>query len=239
MKSELVKRGRYYDGYGMHEEAYTYYLEAALYDEDPEAIFELGVKYLCGSYVDRDYEKAFKYFKTAYDKNNSLESLYYITQEYDELAKDKTGRRLVKEFMDYMLECGQWEMYISIGDEYGTGRIYPLDVSKQIECYEKAIEKGINVGCDCLAELYFEGKVVEQDCDKAYQYLMSYDGYGSFSKPFYLAEMYRKGICVKKDTGKAKELYRSIVDDDVAMKFEDRYYLRACEILEEMNLMKE
>ncbi len=239
MKNELVKRGRYYDGCGLHEEAYTFYLEAALSDEDPDAIFELGVKYLCGSYVERDYGKAFKYVKMAYDINKSLESLYYITQEYDELAKDKTGRRLVKDFMDHMLECGQWEMYISIGDEYGSGRIYPLDVSKQIECYEKAIEKGINVGYDLLAELYFEGEVVVQDCNKAYQYLMSYEGYESFSKPFYLAEMYRKGICVEKDTDKARELYRLIVDDDIAMKFEDKYYLRACEILEEMYLMKE
>lgn len=42
------------------------------------------------------------------------------------------------------IECGEWAMYITIGGEYGSGKIYEQDVEKQIECYEKAIEKGIN-----------------------------------------------------------------------------------------------
>ena len=35
--NELVKRGKYYSGVWMHEEAYRYFLEAALSEDDGDA----------------------------------------------------------------------------------------------------------------------------------------------------------------------------------------------------------
>ena len=233
--SKLVEKGQYFDGCGLQEEAYAYYLEAALSGEDDgKGIFELGIKYLCGEYVDRDYEKAFKYFKMAYEMNGSLWSVYWVENEIDEIAKDKTGSRLCKEYLDYLLEQGEWDLYITIGQKYGSGKIYPRDVSKQIEYYKKAIDKDIDMGYDCLAEIYFYGKGVERDYEKAYQYLMSYEGATSYVKIFILAEMNRNGLYLEKNAEKAKELYRSIVNDDGVMKSEDMYYLQSCEILEKM-----
>lgn len=234
MASELFKKAEYYLFERMYEEAYVYFLEAALTERNAEAIDKLGRMYLAGEYVECDYIKAFKYFKLAYDISHNLNFIICIMDSYDDIAKNREGRIAYRDFFDYLIKCGEWAMYITIGGEYGSGKIYEQDVEKQIECYEKAIEKGINMGYDCLAELYFEGKNVSPDYEKAYKYLSSYEGEASNVKKFIIAEMYRRGIYLKKDVNKAKELYQSIVDDDFSMKYDDEFYIRSVEILEKM-----
>ncbi len=234
MASELVKKAEYYLFERMYEEAYVYYLEAALTERNAEAIDKLGRMYLAGKYVECDYIKAFKYFKLAYDISHNFDSLIWIMDSYDDIAKDKDGRSAFRDYFDYLIECGEWAMYITVGGEYGSGEIYEQDVEKQIECYEKAIEKGIDMGYDCLAELYFEGNNIPHDYEKAYKYLSSYEGEASNVKKFILAEMYRQGLYLKKDVEKAKELYRSIVDDDLSMKYDDDFYVRSVEMLEKL-----
>ncbi len=158
MASELVKKAEYYNYMRMEEEAYVYYLEAALSENDPEALYNLGRMYLSGRYVEKDYVKAFKYFKQSYDLSGSLDCIFWIMDNSEDIAKDKEGRKEFRDFFDYLLDNGEWALYITVGGEYGAGKIYDYDVKKQIECYEKAIEKGIDMGYDCLAELYYEGQ---------------------------------------------------------------------------------
>lgn len=234
MRSKLVKKGDYYEGCGLYEEAYVYYLEAALNEEDGDAIFNLGVMYLNGEYVDRNYEKAFGYFRKAYELTGKVPYYDRIYDQYDEIAADKEGRRCFREYMDYLLEEGRPELYIMIGGEYGLGKIYPYDIARQIDYYEKAIDTGINVGYDYLAEIYFEGKGVPQDFEKAYRYLTSYEGADSYTKTYILAEMYRNGFYLEKDITKAKELYQAIVDDATKWNYLDTYYQMACERLKEL-----
>lgn len=63
----LTQIGKYYRDSRLLENAYTYFLESALSCDDPEAIENLGLLYLYGEYPRRDYEKAFRYLRKAYD----------------------------------------------------------------------------------------------------------------------------------------------------------------------------
>ncbi len=234
--NELVKQGKYYSGCGLHEEAYRYFLEAAMKDEDTDAYFWLGRMYLYGWHVRKDYEKAFKYFKDGYDVDGPNYFLADIMEERKEIAKDKRGRELFIDLLEYMLECGEKNTLISIGLEYGSGDIYPLNYEKQRACYQKAIDCGINMGYECMGEVYFKGEGVEQDYKKAYEYFMKYDEFCSFLKPFCIAEMYRNGWYLEKNMEKAIELYKEIVESEGSYKTEDMYYLKSCEILEELGI---
>ena len=238
MKTKLLKKGEYYYRRSLYEKAYTYFLESALTENNVEAMYKLGLMYLSGYYVARDYTKAFSYFKKAYDVSGSLRATMRIMTEYDEIAKDIDGRKAYKDYFDYLIERGEWSMYIPVGGEYGSGKIYEYNVNKQIECYEKAVEKGIEMGYDCLGELYFYGKGVEQDYKKAYEYLSGYEGETSSVKTFILAEMYRNGFYLEQNTDKAIELYRKITEDEMLKNYEDEYYMRAVKVLESMNELK-
>lgn len=234
--SELVERGDYFSSKKLYEEAYVCYLEAALSEKDGDAFYELGRMYLYGRYVDRDYAKAFKYFRISFDITGSSRGMIDIMlNEYDEITSDKEGRRNCRNYFDYMLEHGEFCMYVTIGCEYGIGRLYDLDYQRKIDYMYKAIEKGYNIGYDIIAEMYFEGKGVEQNYEKAYEFLMQYKGKASTAKPFILAEMYRCGLYLKTDIDKAMDLYRSVIDDfDEIPEAPDEYYQRACEIIKKM-----
>lgn len=234
--SELVKKGDYYLSIEMDEEAYVCYLEASLQGTDGGAFYKLGLMYLYGIYVERDYEKAFKYFRISFDMTGRAQGLIDIMlYEFNEICSDKEGRKNCRDYLDYMLEHGEWCLYVTIGCEYGMGRLYELDYERKIDYMHKAIEKGFNIGYDTLAEMYFEGNGVEQSYEKAYELLMSYEGTASTTKPFILAEMYRRGLYLKTDLDKAMELYRSVIDDfDEIPEAPDEYYQRACEIMKNL-----
>ena len=66
-KSQFVILGDTYMSSGRFDEAYKYYLEAAIGEKDPDAIVKLAGMYLDDKYLRTDYEKAFRYFTMAYD----------------------------------------------------------------------------------------------------------------------------------------------------------------------------
>ena len=227
---ELIELGRdHLEEYEV-EEAYRCFLEAALMD-DPEAIIELGIAYLYGRGVNEDFKKAFHYFKTAYTLKRDLSMMWDISEVRDDLILTEEGRNAYMDFIEFLLENEEWEMYIYMADEYSDGGIFPENTEKKIEYLNKAIEHGIDMGFDCLGEMYFLGEKVEQDYKRAYEYFMSYEGNASFAKPYYLGEMYRRGLYPKKDADKAKQLYLSITESDNPAKYYDKYYEPAAEHL--------
>ncbi len=59
------------------DEYYRWLLEAALHDENREAMFRLGELYFEGTYVSQDYEKALKYFKAAGEAGDERVNYYF------------------------------------------------------------------------------------------------------------------------------------------------------------------
>lgn len=220
------------------EEAYECFLEGALRKE-VRSCMSLGFMYLSGMYPKRDYKKAFKYLKTALDyadndEEAAFDIVYSISDQIDDIAKDKKARKYYIDFMNYLLEKEIWDMYITVAYEYGSGKIYPKDIEKEIEYLEIAAEHGIEYGYECLGELFYLGEEVERDYNKAYEYFMKSKKKCSNVKPYYLGEMYREGILFEKDIDKAKEYYQIILDDERAEEYGDVYYIRAVKRMEEI-----
>ncbi len=219
------------------EAAYEIFLEGALGD-DPEACMGLGIMYLYGYYPKKDYEKAFQYFKTAFelseDDSIGYISVQYITNAMEEIAENEKGKKYYIEYMDFLLENELWPLYITVAYQYGSGDIYPKDNRKMLEYLQIAADHDIEHAYECLGEAYFLGEIVERDYEKAYEYFMKANENCSNMKTYYLGEMYRQGIIFEKDIEKAKELYRSITEDELADEFEDEYYCKALERLGEI-----
>lgn len=59
------------------ENAYRWYLEAALAEEDAEAITEIGEMYLEGDFLRSDTARAYQCFQVAYEKGEA-KAMYYL-----------------------------------------------------------------------------------------------------------------------------------------------------------------
>ncbi len=233
--NNILELGDKYYKEDNYEEAYKCYLEASL-NEDPKACLALACMYLYGYYPKRDFKKAIKYFRCAFDYSETekaaCDAIYYLTSESDEFFQDKEAVNLYIELMNYLIEKGMWSACITLGGEYQTGAMVPKDINKAIELFNKAIVHGIDFGYHCLGEIYFKGDGVEKDYEKAYEYFNKVEGLSNV-KIYYYAEMYRLGIIFEKDIEKAKELYLKLANDPTNVEYDDLYYNYALDRLNE------
>ena len=71
--SEMCEIAKKYEGRGNIGKAYQFYLEAALAEDDGEAMYALANMYFDGEYVHESYDKAGKYFGMAYDRDADIQ----------------------------------------------------------------------------------------------------------------------------------------------------------------------
>ena len=216
-----------------YEHAYRCFQEAAL-KEEPKAVLYLGYMYLYGMYVKRDYEKAFRYFKTYFEMTGSLEPLPDLAWESDNVMGCAEGRNEYHDYIEFLIEKEDWRALILKGDEIQKGIVYEKDPKECMRCYEEAWGHGIKMGNECLGEIYYLGELVEADYDKARECFERYEGMASLLKPYYIAEMYRLGRGYEQDVQKAIEIYESIIETDDPWDHEDEYYKKAKKRLEEL-----
>lgn len=227
---ELVLKGKYNRDERRYEKSYKFFLEAAL-EDDPIAIKNLGTAYIYEEGVCQDFEKGFHYLRRAYDLSKDASVIWHVMAIHDIVIGDRRGKQLYREFIDYLIDRKEWSAYIVKANEYAPNGAYPYSVENKIECYEKAISHGLNVGADCLGEMFFLGKEVGCDYKKAYDYFQSYQGFESFAKPYYLGRMYESGLYVVRNLDKARKEYRKIVNSNIPMRGSDVFYIKAAERL--------
>lgn len=223
MTSEkLFETGRNEEYTCNYEDAYDYFLEAA-HMGNVRAIERLAVFYLYGCGVSRSYEKAFMYLRKAFDLSGREWASYDISDCRPEIIGCEEGRAAYRGYLDYLLSQGCRNAYIYKADELRSGGVYSKDMDEAVRLLEEAFRLGENEAAGMLAEIYFIGKNIEKDYEKAYRYLQMCKG-NPFIKLYYLGEMHLNGICVEKNIDAAVEYYRSIVDSDVSWKTIDLYY---------------
>ena len=76
--SELCEKAKKLEYRGEIEEAYQHYLEAALAEDDGEAMYALAQMYLVGGYVHENYDKAGRYYGLAYDHKAKVDPMTLI-----------------------------------------------------------------------------------------------------------------------------------------------------------------
>ena len=73
---KLYENGRCAYDNERYEDAYFYFLEAAL-SGDADSMMYLGCMYLYDAYVDRDYKKAFHFFKESMDLGRNFQIILF------------------------------------------------------------------------------------------------------------------------------------------------------------------
>ena len=165
--SELYIRGKEYRDSDRLQEAYEMFLEAAMTEDDGEAMHELGDMYLHGDYVQQAYDKAGYYFGMAYDHGAELWSMEFITAGY--CYEDRYSRTGNPEDLDKAISYFQGA--IEDGDKYGyecLAKIYfeAGDYDTALKNLKKMNWKN-PLGVYFLARMYDEGLGVPADRQKA------------------------------------------------------------------------
>lgn len=215
--------------------------EAAVEEEDPEEIMAqivealqhkalagnaeaqtaLGVCYLKGEGLDRDYELAMQWFlKAAKQHDSSAE--YYIGYMYDEGLGLKRDYVTALEWYEKSAAQNDPKGFNGIGLLYYRGKGIKRDYTTALGYFQRAAGLGYAEGYANLGVMYEKGQGVEKDLATAFQYNCLGAEDGSMLAQYNLSRMYYKGRGVEKDIIMAyKWIYISRLlgnDSDQAME---------------------
>lgn len=141
----MMQLGNYYYSINDIDEAISYFKEAS-YNKDVRGYNSLGSMYLYGKKVEKDYQKAFKYFTKAYLLGNDfarlkLADMYlngnYVNQdfkyaiEYLEPLYDKYYTRYLKQNMKENLFM---EVLLRYSKLYEEGNGFKKDIEQALKC---------------------------------------------------------------------------------------------------------
>ncbi len=147
------------------------------------------------------------------------------------LADDPDGE-IAERRLSYLKQLvnvkGYENSLITLATTYENGDGIKQDSQEAIRLYKKAVKAGIPFGNECIGLIYYQGKGVPADYEKAYQYFTKDNVKKSACTTYSLAEMYRQGLYVEKDETEACSLYENIVYDNSEYAELDDYYWRAC-----------
>ena len=171
---ELIKQAKEYEEQGKKDKAYIYYLEAALAEDDGEAVYKLAQMYLDGEYVNEDFEKSAHYFEVAYDRGYALPkwlfvfigSSYETGGDYFEKNPEtamKWYKMAASRGVDYAYAC--------MGELYYKGEGVKQDLGKAYELFVKSGEKE-TLPLYYLGLMYELGQGVPKDTEKAKEYYL-------------------------------------------------------------------
>ncbi|MCR5566717.1 MAG: sel1 repeat family protein [Clostridiales bacterium] len=165
----MVELGAYYYSRMEFEDAYHWFLEAALAGS-AIAMCDLGGLYHNGYFVEQDYKKAYEYFLKSYDSGfkgvclnlgNYAAFGHYGPQGYQVAAK----------YYREGIENGDVDCVNSLAYLYDNGDSgFPSDKQKAAGLYRLAAERGDSLACHNLALLYERGEGVERDLRKALEW---------------------------------------------------------------------
>ena len=174
------------------------------YDEDPEALFVLGL-----SLYDSDRKQAVSIWKRAAEHGNSdsmfrLGRIMYQAQKYPEALK----------YFTMAAGQGHSKSIYNLALMYSHGYGVHQDFAKALEYYTLAANKGNSQAQHSLGYIYYSGEGVEKNITKAIDlwYKAAFQGYAPSQNN--LAFMFRNGHGVSRDYSEALKWYRKAADQD-------------------------
>ncbi len=215
-----------------YEIAYQWYYRAAI-KGNAFAQYSLGILYSEGNGVSKDYNKAFIWFQKSAE-NDYVGAYYQLGRAYyNGLGIDKDYEKAFKwhkKAADNNLASSQYALSLM----YKNGEGCDESLISAYYWVEKAAENDYEDAYYVVGRSYLEGLFVEVNYKKAFHYLSK--GYLALDTNCIesLAEMYLKGLNVKKDVYAALELYNR------ALEFGDRsIYFKVGKVYEDEGLINQ
>ena len=193
------------------QEAYDWYYEQAVAEDNDEAQFRLGSFFDSGLPligIDQDYSQAAEWYEKAAENGmdaaqNNLGIMYYhgvgVGQNYEKAFWwfSKAAERMEQGALSNLGNCYYW------------GHGVEQDYEKAVKYHHKAACLGYANSQEVLGEMYYDGKGVEQNYTQAAYWLKKSCEQGERSAFGPLGDCYREGVGVEKDEKTAFELYQT------------------------------
>lgn len=215
-----------------YEIAYQWYYKAAI-KGNAFAQYSLGILYSEGNGVIKDYNKAFIWFQKSAE-NDYVGAYYQLGRSYyNGLGVDKDEENAFKwhkKAAENNLPASQYALSLM----YKNGEGCEENLVSAYYWVERAAENDYEDAYYVVGRSYLEGICVEVNYKKAFHYLSK--GYLALDTNCIesLAEMYLKGLNVKKDVYTALELYNR------ALEFGDRsIYFKVGKVYEDEGLINQ
>lgn len=215
-----------------YEIAYQWYYKAAI-KGNAFAQYSLGILYSEGNGVIKDYNKAFIWFQKSAE-NDYVGAYYQLGRAYyNGLGVDKDEENAFKwhkKAAESNLPASQYALSLM----YKNGEGCEENLVSAYYWVERAAENDYEDAYYVVGRSYLEGICVEVNYKKAFHYLSK--GYLALDTNCIesLAEMYLKGLNVKRDVYTALELYNR------ALEFGDRsIYFKVGKVYEDEGLINQ
>lgn len=150
------------------------YFQRGMRKGSSSSMLGLARMYRYGDHVEKDLQKAIELYSQS-ASNSNIDAAYELGMMY----RDDTGTELeeaqVTEAVKYFriaIDLGSATAGIELANLIANGKIEPTPEMSQeaIQLYEQAITEGHLRAASSLADLYYEGGVIERDLEKAEQY---------------------------------------------------------------------
>lgn len=196
-------------------------------EDNPEAILELGIRYAMGDRIKRDSKKAFELFIIASKKgvrkaklNLAISYNFGLGTEVNEKAAFDIYNELIEKYNDP-------KSYYYMGEFYYWGGPVEVDYEKAYYYYTEALKYNPNYlkAKFSIAYLYYSGKGIEENNEKAFNIFKELVEKHNFSKAYYfLGWYYYWGKVVEQDYKKAIEYFNEAIKNK-QNTYESKYYL--------------
>lgn len=165
---------------------------------DAAAQTAIGVYYLEGEAVGRDYELAMQWFEKAAKQNDSS-AQFYIGLMYSEGLGLKRDYIAALEWYEKSASQNDAKGFYGIGLLYFRGKGIKRDYTTALEYFHRAADLGYPDAYAYLGIIYEKGLDVERQLDTAFQANYLGAESGSLLAQYNLSRMYYKGRGVEKD----------------------------------------
>jgi len=174
--------------------------------EDPKLVFELGLKYLIGFGVVRDFDAAFKYFREASQKG-SVDAKYHLGLMYLHGQGTSQDDKMAFKYFKEASENGNPDAMYRLGWMYEYGRGASQDDKMAFKYFRESSQKGsvdakYHLGLMCL-----HGQGTSQDDKMAFKYFKEASENGNPDAMYRLGWMYEYGRGTSQDDKMAKYWY--------------------------------
>lgn len=208
-KAQVVV-GKYLICYGEIKEGLCW-LKKAYLQKEPTAYTAFGNLYMEGAVVEKNEEKAVKFYELGI-KGKDPAAMYFLATYYLGKEQSEMSINMIVKLFTVAANMGEEMASVQLGKLYFEGDRIEKDEAKAFYWLNKAVMDGreyVYAGY-YLGRCYLEGIGVERDEIKGFQILKNTEEEGG-SRIDQVREMlincYEKGIGVKRNTRKAKEYH--------------------------------
>jgi TPR repeat protein len=181
-------------------------------DPQPDLLCDEADKFLLGSGVEKNYNKAFELYRKAEELGSARAQIELGWMYYDGNGVPKDNTKAL-ELIEKAALRENAKGQNALGLLYLKGEIVSKDEMKAFEWMSKAADQGYAMAQCNLSTLYKEGKVVPKDYSKAFEWCQRAVEQGFPKGKFLMGKYYVEGIGVPIDIVKAVFWYRKAAED--------------------------